>query len=124
MSAPGLVPETGEDRDDDTALPQPCDVRLGRPFLVVLQAPVAAEVGRIIVIADKMSIGRSTEAHVSIKDSGLSRRHVELTRTADSCTIRDLGSRNGTRVNGAPVVAIDLQPGDQIQLGATLMLFQ
>src|SRR5262245_38371048 len=107
----------GVDEDAPTALPQPCEVKLVRPFLVVLQSPAPAEVGRIIVISEQMSIGRSVEADISLKDSGLSRRHVELHRNPESCQIRDLGSRNGTRVNGAPVVTMDLQPGDQIQLG-------
>jgi PAS domain S-box-containing protein len=114
----------GVAEDTQTTTTQAEQIRLGRPFLVVLQAPVATDIGRIIQIADGMSIGRSTEAHISIRDGGLSRRHVELSRKAESCAIRDLGSRNGTRVNDVPVVAIDLEPGDQIQIGATLLLFQ
>jgi PAS domain S-box-containing protein len=118
--APGMG--VGEETQTTTARAE--QIRLGRPFLVVLQAPAQTDIGRIIQIADQMSIGRSSEAHISIRDGGLSRRHVELTRNAESCAIRDLGSRNGTRVNNVPVKAIDLEPGDQIQIGATLLLFQ
>jgi pSer/pThr/pTyr-binding forkhead associated (FHA) protein len=50
----------------------------------------------------EFSIGRDPANQLSIADTTVSRRHCVLERTAEGFVVRDLGSRSGTRVNGAP----------------------
>ncbi len=65
--------------------------------------------------------GRAPEADVVIGDMFLSRRHFEITHAGSSIQLVDLGSSNGTVVNGAPVHAAELRPGDRIELGRTVV---
>jgi Domain of unknown function (DUF1707)/FHA domain len=69
-------------------------------------------------------LGRNPSCDYTIADATVSGRHAELARTRDGWRIRDLGSRNGTRVNGWLVREQALQPGDAIELGATLFVFR
>jgi pSer/pThr/pTyr-binding forkhead associated (FHA) protein len=66
-----------------------------------------------------MTIGRLSECDVVVHDSGASRRHAQI-RTADGVsTVTDLGSTNGTKVNGRDVQSAPLSDGDRITVGAT-----
>jgi Nif-specific regulatory protein len=56
-------------------------------------------------------------------DGSLSRHHCVLARSGSEVRIRDLGSRNGTRVNSVPVTDQSLQHGDQISVGSSLFVF-
>jgi len=53
----------------------------------------------------------------------VSRRHAELRREDGQVLISDLGSTNGTLVNGQPVTAARLADGDRITLGRTTLVF-
>ncbi len=57
---------------------------------------------RVQVGTEPLVIGRLPECGVVLADSNVSRRHAELRRAGDSVVLTDLGSTNGTRVNGAP----------------------
>jgi signal transduction histidine kinase/pSer/pThr/pTyr-binding forkhead associated (FHA) protein len=70
-----------------------------------------------------VTIGRGTTNAVQLHDTEVSREHVELSRRDDAFYVRDLGSSNGTFVNGRPVKEQELASGDQLQLGRTLLLF-
>jgi PAS domain S-box-containing protein len=98
-------------------------IAVERPFVIVLESPFVPSLGTMIPIDRAISIGRSGDADVTIMDPALSRRHVELACGESGCTVRDLGSRNGTRVNGVEIAEVALWPGDQIQIGATLLQF-
>lgn len=64
-------------------------------------------------------IGRSSQADVKLADPSVSRRHAELVRAAfHQWKLRDLGSHNGTFVNGERVEDAVVQPGDEIGIGA------
>jgi hypothetical protein len=63
------------------------------------------------------TIGRSPVCRLTIDAITISRTHAELRRTATGWEIRDLGSRNGTWVNGWRVERAALRPGDQLVLG-------
>ena len=53
-----------------------------------------------------------------VADPSVSRRHAQLRRDGKRWLLRDLGSRNGTRLNGARVTEeIEVRPGDQLSLG-------
>jgi transcriptional regulator with GAF, ATPase, and Fis domain len=71
----------------------------------------------------ELSIGRDPSNHVWITDPALSRQHCLLTRKGDQFIIRDLGSRNGTSVNGMAVDEVQLQHGDQISVGTSVFMF-
>lgn len=62
-------------------------------------------------------IGRGTGATILIDDSNASRRHAEIRLVGAHLVVRDLGSTNGTRVNGVPVLERVLLDGDEIGVG-------
>jgi pSer/pThr/pTyr-binding forkhead associated (FHA) protein len=67
-------------------------------------------------------IGRGSDAGIRIDDARVSRLHARLRPTGDGAgVIEDLGSRNGTFVNGQPIYdPVAVHPGDTIQLGVTV----
>jgi len=68
-------------------------------------------------------LGRDASNAIQLHDNEVSRQHAEIHRTDDAYTISDLGSSNGTFVNGAQVEQHQLASGDHVQLGSTLMLY-
>jgi len=81
------------------------------------RAPVPITSGRSLII------GRSRSCDLRIPHSDSSRRHAEIYRAADGYVLRDLGSTNGTFVNGRPVNEHRLEPGDRIQIAGSEMTF-
>ena len=80
--------------------------------------------GRIKVGAEPVVIGRLPECAVVLADPNVSRRHAEVRRLDDSLVVTDLGSTNGTRVNGVPIREQDLASGDEITVGSTTLVVQ
>ena len=68
------------------------------------------------------SIGRSLEADISIQDTRISRKHVNITVDGGIATIKDNGSTNGTYVNGKRTNKQQLESGDKIQLSSSTIL--
>lgn len=82
-------------------------------------------VNRVFPIQTAVVVGRIPPAEVVIADDSVSRRHAELEVTPEGVVLRDLGSANGTLLNGSPVTAeILLQPGDVIQVGVVELEFE
>lgn len=71
-----------------------------------------------------ISIGRASDNDVIVDDALVSRHHCQLKLQHGAYSLADLGSRNGSYVNGQPVSEIALGPGDQIRIGATRLEFQ
>lgn len=71
----------------------------------------------------KAIVGRE-KADVTIDDPTMSIRHFEIEQREGRYFLRDLGSTNGTRVNGSRVEAAELHPGDRIQAGLTCFVFR
>jgi DNA-binding NtrC family response regulator len=69
-------------------------------------------------------IGRAPEVDVRLSDRGVSARHATITVTGGRVIIQDLGSTNGTRVNGKPVDRASLQPGDLVTVAAVTMVLR
>ncbi|MFM6852083.1 MAG: FhaA domain-containing protein [Terrabacter sp.] len=73
-------------------------------------------------------LGRDDSADIILDDPGISRRHSEIRVTQDGphtvATIRDLGSTNGTFVNGEPVTSEHLESGDRITVGRTSVTYR
>jgi uncharacterized Zn finger protein (UPF0148 family) len=69
-------------------------------------------------------VGRSPDCHITIEDPLISRQHARIVVTSQEATLEDLGSRNGSKVNGRPVVGRQvLSDGDRVRFGAQEMLF-
>lgn len=71
-----------------------------------------------------VTLGRLAECDVVVNDPNVSRRHAEFRRTADGVVVTDLGSTNGTRVNGVPVREQQLVSGDEVTVGSTTLVFE
>ena len=73
-------------------------------------------------------LGRDDAADIILDDPGISRRHSELRVTTDGphvvTTIRDLGSTNGTFVNGERITSEHLDDGDRVTVGRTSITFR
>lgn len=71
-----------------------------------------------------VSLGRSPECDYVVHNATVSARHAELTRSDEGWTVRDLGSRNGTRVNGWLVKEQQLADGDEVTFGDSTFVFR
>ncbi len=73
--------------------------------------------------APKTLLGRDPQAPLCFADRGVSRRHAEFLRASDGLvSVLDLGSTNGTYVNGSSIELAALRDGDRIQVGPELVL--
>jgi len=70
------------------------------------------------------TIGRSARCALTLAHDTVSRRHAELRRTPDGWEVRDLGSLNGTRVNGWRVMSAPVGPGDELRLGDVVVVLE
>jgi hypothetical protein len=68
-------------------------------------------------------IGRGSDADLQLLDQGVSRRHVDVQYDGQRATVYDLGSTNGTTVNGHEVGSHMLRHGDVVRIGHTRMVF-
>jgi hypothetical protein len=86
---------------------------------------VFLEDGRRVEIGETpLVVGRMPECDVALSDPNVSRRHAEVRRQGTGFVVVDLGSTNGTRVNGAQVKERLLNNGDEITVGATKLRFE
>jgi FHA domain-containing protein len=69
-------------------------------------------------------VGRGQDADFRLPDTGVSRRHLEITWDGQSATLADLGSTNGTTVNGTPVQTWQLADGDVVRIGHSSLVFR
>jgi pSer/pThr/pTyr-binding forkhead associated (FHA) protein len=82
---------------------------------------------RVVVGSKPVVLGRLPECEVVLTDPNVSRRHAQVRRgeTDDSYVVADMGSTNGTKLNGAVISGPQrLRDGDQITLGATAIRFE
>jgi hypothetical protein len=83
----------------------------GNQHVYLLQTPVTL-------------LGRGTDCDLRLVDPGVSRHHAELRVENDQVVLVDLGSTNGTFVNGQPVRRVTLSDGTRIALGRTTLIFR
>jgi len=82
-------------------------------------APVQFDLGGALI-----SIGRASDNDVIVDDPEVSRHHCQLKLQHGAYSLADLGSRNGSWVNGQPVSEVALGPGDSIRIGSTEIHFE
>src|SRR2546429_7991115 len=91
------------------------------PRLLVIRG---ARAGAVILLgADELTVGRGWDNDVVLPDISVSRRHALLRRHGAGYLLLDLGSGNGTRVNGWMVAKARLRNGDEIALGDSVVQF-
>ena len=91
-------------------------------FLERFDATLVVERGAIagdehLLDREKLVLGRGPGVDLPFEDSEMSAQHAVIEFTGAGFRIADLGSTNGTRVNGAPVQARDLEAGDRLEIG-------
>lgn len=69
-------------------------------------------------------IGRGSEADITVSDTGISRKHVEIRWDGERAEVHDLGSTNGSQLNGSPVGKAPLPPDSEISIGRTRIVFR
>ncbi len=79
---------------------------------------------RVSLDAESVSIGRQDTCDVVLDDPTVSRNHAEVRRDGDGFEVVDLGSRNGTRVNGQGIARTRLADGDDLLIGAVPVRFE
>jgi diguanylate cyclase (GGDEF)-like protein len=93
-----------------------------RPLLLILDGPRAGE--RVPLVPTPMVVGRTIDAHIQLPDENVSSRHARIEPEGEErFRVRDLGSLNGTFVNGQRVEQQVLQPGDRLLIGQTPLRF-
>ena len=78
----------------------------------------------VALSSETVTIGRLADCDVVLKDKGASRKHAQLKRRDGTWTLTDLGSTNGTRLNGQTVQSRELTDGDTITIGTTVIEFR
>ena len=90
----------------------------------VISLPDGREVVRELT-ESQLTVGRADENTLQIDDPSVSTYHAELIRHGVTYTVKDLGSTNGTRVNGEPlIVETTLEPGDNVRFGKVEAVYQ
>ena len=82
---------------------------------------------RVLLDQDKVTLGRLPECEIAVADASVSRRHAEVRRGGNSSwQVADLGSTNGTKVNGTrdQRASPNLDDGDEITVGSTTVRFE
>ena len=93
----------------------------GTGMLVVIRGPNAGS--RFLLDRETTTIGRHPDSHIFLDDVTVSRRHAEVKRQGEDLEVSDLGSLNGTYVNGDRVETRLLGSGDEVQVGRFKLLF-
>jgi sigma-B regulation protein RsbU (phosphoserine phosphatase) len=98
----------------------PSQSRSGETFLEIADSTGTNR--RQEITSDRLVLGRSPDGDVCLPAEGVSRQHAELARDPSGrWWIRDLASRNGTRVNGRKVAESLVGPGDRIRVGPYML---
>ncbi len=93
----------------------------GTGMLIVVRGPNAGS--RYLIDRETTTVGRHPDSHIFLDDVTVSRRHAEIVRADLDIRVRDLGSLNGTYVNGQRVEEALLASGDEVQIGRFKLLF-
>jgi FHA domain-containing protein len=123
----GTTVEDGEIRRPASDVPQPTGAFHGNPRLLVSGPEAGPDGGtqRTYEISTPLIIlGRGTDCDLRLVDPGVSRHHAEIRVEDGEVVLVDLGSTNGTFVNGQPVRRVTLTDGTRVTLGRTTLVFR
>ncbi|MDF2443512.1 MAG: hypothetical protein JWR01_1715 [Subtercola sp.] len=91
----------------------------------VVWAPVLDVAGkRYPITRSRTIIGRGREADITVEDTGISRKHIEILWDGRRAEVRDLDSTNGSQLNGQAVSRAVVEPDSVIQIGRTRVVFR
>ena len=76
------------------------------------------------IVEESYTIGRGPENSIRLDDISVSGRHAEIAVVEENCYLKDLGSTNGTVVNGQPVTEVQLRDGDRVRFGKVEATFE
>jgi len=74
-------------------------------------------------VSDEIRIGRSSKNDLCLPDAGVSRKHAIIKKEKNRYVIEDLGSKNGTIVNGEKIKRREVGANDVIKIGNTILFF-
>ena len=83
----------------------------------ILKLKAAGRTRLIVFDTQDLSLGRANENDISVDDPEMSRKHAVFKRSREGCTVEDMGTSNGTAVNGAAVQRAVLKHGDVVKIG-------
>lgn len=95
------------------------EVPVPRAPKAVIEVREPGRLSREVAVSGPLRIGRAAECEISLKDSRVSRQHARLHARDGHLVLTDLGSTNGTRVNGQRIREVVLGDGDRILVGET-----
>ena len=125
-SPEGLLKKPADDFEPEMTLQQsptrPDEHQNDESCLVQIY-PADVVGGMLLIESDHLLIGRDAGADLVLPDTSVSRQHAKIIRTVDGFQIQDLGSTNGTFVDGAPIEISTLRAGATIRLGSFLFKF-
>lgn len=124
--AHGAARAAGEPPHSSALAKRPASAIVGPPLEgPALRGLTGPWLNRRFPLSGKVVVGRMPPAQVVVEDDSISRRHAEVEVTAEGVVLRDLGSANGTLLNGVAVTGeILLQPGDVLQVGVVELAFE
>jgi pSer/pThr/pTyr-binding forkhead associated (FHA) protein len=106
---------SSEEQDAIAALPS------GSALLIVRRGPTAG--ARFLLDADVTTVGRHPDADIFLDDVTVSRRHAEFIRSGRSFQVKDLGSLNGTYLDGERIDVSGLGDRAEVQVGKFRLTF-
>jgi pSer/pThr/pTyr-binding forkhead associated (FHA) protein len=113
--------ESEEEAHDEFPFPHD-ELEAGQALLLVKRGPNAGST--FLLDTDATTVGRSTDGDVFLDDVTVSRKHAVFERrAAGAWFVRDVGSLNGTYVNGEQVDETKLASGDEVQIGRFKLTF-
>ncbi len=121
MAKRGKTPQEEEHEATSTAVPRFPSASAKHAYLLVLAGP---QFGEIFPLASgrELLLGRRDDADVGIRDDGVSRRHATVRVEGEGALVSDLGSANGTYVDGRRVPEAHVRDGARIQVGGQTTL--
>ena len=112
----------GFEEEEETTVSASVGTSLMQPCLEVIESRDTSLVGRIFPIGEGLSIGRRDEADLRLLDRSVSRDHARVMVAGEDFTIIDLGTTNGTFINGGRVERAVLHGGDMVRFGLNTVL--
>ncbi len=108
-----------EEQEDDNRT----RVRMALPKFI-LRGVSGAYFGKTYPLRGSTIIGRHSECHICVNADGISRKHVQIDADPNGLKVKDLGSSNGTFINGKKIDECDLKVGDELKIDNIRFLVQ